>query len=97
MEENYIIDKIFEKVNINDPNFPIGGYENCKFINCDLSGSNLSGYKFTDCEFNSCNLSLVKLAQTVFSDIKFANSKMLGFILKIVIHLAFNSVLPIAY
>ena len=55
-----------------------GDYESCTFINCDLSGSDLSDINFFECEFLECNLSLVKLTQTSFREAKFKNCKLLG-------------------
>lgn len=55
-----------------------GEYENCRFLNCDLSESDLSGFKFIDCEFQSCNLSLSKLSQTLIQKTFFKECKLLG-------------------
>ncbi len=55
-----------------------GEYENCRFVNCDLSDGNLSNYIFIDCEFTDCNLSNAKIAHTAFREVTFNGCKMLG-------------------
>lgn len=78
MEQAYTAEKTFDKINFKENPLPKGDYENCRFIGCDLSDTDLSGCKFSDCEFISCNLSLAKLHKTAFQDIKFKDCKMLG-------------------
>lgn len=53
-------------------------YEECTFRGCDLSGKDLSGYRFIDCTFEQCNLSNAHLAKTVFNNTSFAECKLLG-------------------
>ena len=74
----YIVDEVFEKVNYSQLGFQRGEYECCKFINCDLSNSDLSGSTFVDCLFEGCNLSMVKVVSTALRDVSFSNCKMLG-------------------
>jgi uncharacterized protein YjbI with pentapeptide repeats len=53
-------------------------YENCKFINCDLSYAHLSGIVFIACRFEGCNLSLVHLSNTGLQAIHFKDCKLSG-------------------
>jgi fluoroquinolone resistance protein len=78
MEQEYIQEKTFDKINFTISPLAKGEYENCIFRNCDFSNSDLGTVKFSECEFLSCNLSLVKLAKTSFRDVKFIDCKMLG-------------------
>lgn len=78
MNQNYIVDKVFEKSDFSTEPLPKAEYENCIFKNCDFSNSDLSNIKFTDCEFLVCNLSLCKLNKTGLRDVKFKDCKMLG-------------------
>ncbi len=55
-----------------------GEYENCTFVNCDLTEGDFTGFKFIDCVFEGCNLSMIKPAATAFQEVKFKDSKMLG-------------------
>lgn len=73
---NYFSDQVFNKVATSD--VLVGDYDNCKFIACDLSEVNFSGFKFSECEFIDCNLSLAKLDDTAFRDVTFKDCKMLG-------------------
>lgn len=53
-------------------------YENCRFINCDLSQANLSGYSFMDCSFEHCNLGMAVLKKTSLKGVAFKHCKLLG-------------------
>lgn len=78
MERIYIQDKKFEKENFITHELPVADYENCAFITCDLSNTDLSKRVFLDCEFNSCNLSTVNLSGTAFKNVMFKDCKLLG-------------------
>ncbi|HSI76092.1 MAG TPA: pentapeptide repeat-containing protein [Lunatimonas sp.] len=58
--------------------FPLGEYENCKFISCDFSDVDISSCVFLCCEFVGCNLSMVKIAKASFQEVTFSDCKMLG-------------------
>ena len=68
----------FESLSPRDMPLAIGEYENCSFISCDFSNSDLSDINFLECEFRDCNLSLARLTQTSFREAKFINCKLLG-------------------
>lgn len=53
-------------------------FENCCFINSDLSYADLGNMVFIDCSFEGCNLSLTKLADTALQNIKFKECKLSG-------------------
>ena len=53
-------------------------FEDCRFINCDLSYANLSHFTFINCEFETCNLSLIKLTETGLQNVDFKNCKITG-------------------
>lgn len=78
MQEVYISEKTFEKIDFVQNPLAKGEYENCIFKLCDFSGNDLSGFKFSECEFIGNNLSLTKLNNTALQDIKFRDCKMLG-------------------
>lgn len=78
MQETYIIDKNFSRVDITENPLTRGEYEGCQFNNIDLSNFDLSNFRFTDCEFFGCNLSLASLNNTSFGEVKFKDCKMLG-------------------
>ncbi len=78
MKTVFVEDKKFDKGDFTENHLPKGEYENCIFNSCNFSNNDFSEFKFIDCEFHDCNLSLVKLDNTVFREVKFKGSKMLG-------------------
>ena len=78
MERPYIQDKLFEKIDYTENALPVGEYENCRFVNCVFSNSNLSKISFSECEFTACDLSTAKLNKTCFRDTRFKSCKLLG-------------------
>jgi fluoroquinolone resistance protein len=69
--------QVFERINFKD-GWAEGESENCRFVQCAFQEVHLSRSRFRDCRFEGCDLSLVKLNDTVLSDIKFVQSKLLG-------------------
>lgn len=55
-----------------------GDYENCRFINCTFSNSDLSMINFIECEFENCDLSMAKVNNTAFKEVLFDGCKLLG-------------------
>jgi len=78
MEQVYITDKKFEKINYSEKPLDKGEYESCTFTYCDFANTDLSNILFIECSFINCNLSLVKLTKTAFRDVTFKDCKMLG-------------------
>jgi fluoroquinolone resistance protein len=78
MQQIFIEEKTFDKIDFTQNLLGKGEYESCTFLNCNFSYADLSELKFLECEFSGCNLSLAKLTQTALKDIKFKNCKMLG-------------------
>lgn len=78
MSKTYIEEKTFEKIDFTIHALPKGDYENCTFLNCNLSNADLSNITFIDCHFTNCNLSLANLSRTGFQNIKFKDCKLLG-------------------
>jgi len=78
METIFIEDKIYDKSDFTLNPLRKGEYENCTFIACDFSNSDLTDIIFSECTFVCCNLSLAKLTKTAFREIKFKECKMLG-------------------
>lgn len=78
MEDNYSVDKTFEKADFKTNPLQKGEYENCRFNNCNFSESSIEGSKFIDCHFTGCNLSLAKTDGTCLQNVTFKDCKMLG-------------------
>lgn len=70
----YEVDKKFKGIN----HLVKGEYENCSFISCNFSNSDLSHINFIECEFEGCDLSMATLFHTGFREAKFTDCKMLG-------------------
>lgn len=62
----------------NDKDLDAIYFDNCTFIKCDFSKSQMYKCKFTECTFINCDLSLASLKASTFNDVTFENSKLLG-------------------
>lgn len=78
MAQLIIENETFTRINFKETPLEKGEYENCEFIGCDFSNTNLSAIKFIICRFADCNLSLVKLVGTALQEVSFKGCKMLG-------------------
>jgi fluoroquinolone resistance protein len=78
MNSNYTVDKYYEKEDFTVAKLPNGDYENCTFLNCEFSSSDLSKVNFINCIFKHCNLSLAKINQASFRNVAFEHCKLLG-------------------
>lgn len=78
MEKILVEDKDFDLADFTIEPLVLGDYEKCRFINCNFSNSDLSGFHFQDCEFTGCNLGMSKLVKTAFRNVSFKDSKLLG-------------------
>lgn len=74
MADSYFTDENFKGIK----SIEKGDYENCRFVNCNLPNSDLSGIRFIECEFENCDFSASKLYDVSFNNIVFKNSKLLG-------------------
>ena len=78
MSNIFIDDKDYKGIDFSLDGFTKGNYENCGFINCNFSGTDLSDLSFDECKFENCNFSNVKISNTAFKNVKFKNCKLLG-------------------
>ena len=69
---------LFERADYTVSNLPRGEYENCRFLNCNFYGGDISHITFRECTFDSCDFSLAKLKNTALNDIHFVDCKLLG-------------------
>ncbi|MCD4758459.1 MAG: pentapeptide repeat-containing protein [Arcobacteraceae bacterium] len=67
-----------EFIEYNDKNLDSIYFDNCTFIKCNFLKSKISSCKFTECTFLDCDLSLITLKNSIFNDVTFENSKLLG-------------------
>jgi fluoroquinolone resistance protein len=78
MAKNIIEFQQFEKIDFKAHPLAEGEYDDCDFINCQFSGTNLSGFSFNECTFKDCDMSLAKITHASFRDVRFINCKLLG-------------------
>jgi len=78
MEKEFFEDQIFTNIS---PQLIQGSnliFENCHFLNSELSYADLSKSVFVDCIFQDCNLSLVNVNDTGFQNVRFQDCKLTG-------------------
>jgi len=78
MANQIIENKIFKGINYKDEPLFKGEYDNCTFLNCLFINADLSGITFVDCLIAECDLSMANIKNTVFRDVRFSKSKMVG-------------------
>ncbi|WP_259071064.1 pentapeptide repeat-containing protein [Mucilaginibacter sp. X4EP1] len=78
MPSQIIEDKTFTKITAETLSGYDNTYENCSFINSDLSYADLSSITFVNCSFQGCNLILIRLSDTGLQDIHFKDCKLSG-------------------
>lgn len=70
--------EVFEGIDVSNTELNSIEFEGCTFHKCDFSEATFNRCKFIDCEFQHCNLSLLRLDYSVFSDVVFIDSKIIG-------------------
>lgn len=78
MNPLFIEEQTFDRVDYSQNPLEKGAYEQCLFLNCDFSDSDLSNMNFVACEFHDCNLSNVNLHHTALQDVFFKACKLMG-------------------
>ncbi|HET6528553.1 MAG TPA: pentapeptide repeat-containing protein [Balneolaceae bacterium] len=93
MSESYQHIQNFDKIDFSAKEMS-KEYESCAFNNCNFLNSDLSKIKFIDCTFENCNFSRVKIYATLFRDVHFKNCKLLGLTLddcnELLLSMSFN-------
>ncbi|MCB0593112.1 MAG: pentapeptide repeat-containing protein [Lewinellaceae bacterium] len=78
MSKSFTEGQEFKEKDYTHKALPKGAYEECTFISCDFSNSDLSGMNFVECEFLNSGLSMANLANTTLRSVRFRGCKMLG-------------------
>ena len=78
MNQEYIVEKVFEGLDFSKKLLSKGDYENCKFVNCVFTNTDLSESNFVECEFVNCDLSNATVIDTAFREVKFKGCKLMG-------------------
>ena len=87
----YVVDQTYENQDWDSEKFPLGEYENCRFVNIRMYDANLNSYEFTDCTFENCDLSLISVVKTAFKNVNFDSCKMLDILFEKSSHFAFKT------
>lgn len=78
MEQQFDEGTIYKNIKAADLEGHDRTFEDCKFINCDLSYADLSHITFVNCIMDACNLSLIKITATGLQDVNFKYCKITG-------------------
>lgn len=78
MSKDFIEGQTFEGMDYTGKEPDKGAYEDCTFINCNFSNTDLSGLKFLECEFLNCDWSMAILTGATLRSAHFRGCKMLG-------------------
>ncbi|MCK4751064.1 MAG: pentapeptide repeat-containing protein [Bacteroidales bacterium] len=78
MNRSFVEDKTFKGINYGEEGFLTGDYEECTFLQCNLSNSDLSTIVFVECRFIDCDMSMVRISGTAFRETIFKDCKLLG-------------------
>jgi uncharacterized protein YjbI with pentapeptide repeats len=77
MSESYFFEQVFHQQDL--PKKLTGiEFDQCRFIQCDFSGRDVSNTTFIECDFNFCNLSLCRTINTSFQQVVFNSCKLMG-------------------
>ncbi|MFN2273048.1 MAG: pentapeptide repeat-containing protein [Anaerolineae bacterium] len=71
-------DQVFKGAHLRQAEIASSEFHGCTFIQCSFVESVLSRCRFVDCTFQQCDLSLVQVPDSVFSDTRFEDSKIIG-------------------
>ena len=70
--------QLFEKLDYSSKTIQNKLVEDCKLKHCNFDGAELLKCKFIDCESAHCTLNTVTLTDSVFSNVVFDSSKLMG-------------------
>ncbi|HAD10829.1 MAG TPA: hypothetical protein DCF33_00170 [Saprospirales bacterium] len=74
MASAYFSNEKFQSINTLEP----GEYEDCVFMDCPLTATDLSGLVFDQCRWLRCDLSTAIINGTAFRDNSFESCKLMG-------------------
>lgn len=71
-------DQVFEKHDLATQIIEHKHFESCQFKQCIFDEATLLNCKFTDCEFMHCSLNTVTIKGSMWNNVTFDNSKVMG-------------------
>ncbi|TPN88754.1 pentapeptide repeat-containing protein [Aquimarina algicola] len=73
-----LFDKSFEDQDFSNQKLLAKEYDNCTFVNCNFTKTNMSGVTFLECTFDTCKFESVLIKHTSLQEIVFKDCKLLG-------------------
>lgn len=77
-KEREYFEEEFEGVEFSESLLTHIEFDGCLFKNCTFRAAEFKSCKFTECRFEGCDLSLMKVNDSIFNDVVFENSKVMG-------------------
>ena len=77
-QENEYWSKKFQGLDFSGKEIASKEFDGCTFEQCDFSEATFKRCNFVDCEFSKCNLSVADMGYSIFSDVVFHESKLIG-------------------
>ncbi len=78
MSAKFIDDQNFKQEDFSKQVLEVKEFNNCTFENCQFVEADISGISFEDCCFHGCDLTLIRLDETAFREVEFINCKLMG-------------------
>ncbi len=78
LDEELYCDEIFKDLDLSHQTLLGIEFDGCTFKNCLFNHTILDFSKFLECHFEYCDLSLVKVKGSLFNDVQFLESKVIG-------------------
>jgi len=76
--QTHYTDQVFKGINLEGAQLASSEFYDCTFIGCAFAGCVFLTCKFINCTFQRCDLSLVQVPGSIFSLIRFEESKLIG-------------------
>lgn len=77
-EQRIYVNQHFKGMDFSHQQINTKEFDNCHFIDCNLTDVSLLKCKFSECLFKNCNLSMAKVNGCSFFDVIFEDSKAIG-------------------
>lgn len=71
-------DQTFKEVHLNGEQLVSSEFYDCTFVRCSFAGCTFRACRFVNCTFQQCDLSLTRVPESVFSETRFEDSKIIG-------------------
>lgn len=90
MTKKFFDEKEFIGIDFTKTGWELGDYEACQFVDCNLSGLELTETRFIESTFTNCDFSNSKILETAFQDVCLVNCKLLGLLFEVCSSFSFS-------